>query len=164
MCRNGYFRNIVTTYLFMTLLKAHDSLQVKWIVKIFCRKSFQFTSSLQFTCTWSGPKFLRQQYIHRGFLSCTFFTFFAMMRGKNVKIKHSTQPKKPIVNFTVCRTRTAATCCCLMLDGSYNLGIQIRKMKIVFNSYCTWCWVTFEKLMMKIYDFFYSAKSLSQPV
>ena len=31
------------------------------------------------------------------------------------------------------------------------LGIQIRNMKMVFNFYCTWCWVTFEKLMMKIY-------------
>ena len=37
------------------------------------------------------------------------------------------------------------------------LGIQIRNMKMVFNFYCSWRWVTFEKLMMKIYDFFYSA-------
>ena len=45
------------------------------------------------------------------------------------------------------------------------LGIQIRNMKVVFNFYCTWRWVTFEKLMMKIYDFlFYSAKSFSHPV
>ena len=34
------------------------------------------------------------------------------------------------------------------------LGIQIRNMKMVFDFYCTWRWVTFEKLMMKIYDFF----------
>ena len=27
-------------------------------------------------------------------------------------------------------------------------------MKMVFNIYGTWRWVTFEKLMMKIYDFF----------
>ena len=33
-----------------------------------------------------------------------------------------------------------------------------------FYFYCTWCWETFEKLMMKIYDFFYSAKSFSHPV
>ena len=45
-----------------------------------------------------------------------------------------------------------------------NLGIQIRNMKMVFNFYCTWRWVTFEKLMMKIYDFFKSAKSFSHPV
>ena len=25
------------------------------------------------------------------------------------------------------------------------LGIQIRNMKMVFNFYCTWCWVTFKK-------------------
>ena len=36
-------------WLQLTLLKAHDSLHVKWIVKIFCRKYFQFTFSLQFT-------------------------------------------------------------------------------------------------------------------
>ena len=36
-------------WLQLTLLKAHDSLQVKWIVKNFCRKYFQFTFSLQFT-------------------------------------------------------------------------------------------------------------------
>ena len=34
------------------------------------------------------------------------------------------------------------------------LGIQIRNMKVVFKFYGTWHWVTFEKLMMKIYDFF----------
>ena len=36
----------------------------------------------------------------------------------------------------------------------YTLGIQIRNMKMVFNFYCTWRWVTFEKLMIKIYEFF----------
>ena len=35
------------------------------------------------------------------------------------------------------------------------IGIQIRNMKMVFNIYCTWHWMTFEKLMMKIYDFFF---------
>ena len=35
------------------------------------------------------------------------------------------------------------------------LGIQIRNVKMVFNIYGTWHWVTFEKLMMKIYDFFF---------
>ena len=30
------------------------------------------------------------------------------------------------------------------------LGIQIRNMKMDFNIYGTWRWVTFEKLMMKI--------------
>ena len=34
------------------------------------------------------------------------------------------------------------------------VGIQIRNMKMVFNIYGTWRWVTFEKLMMKIYVFF----------
>ena len=34
------------------------------------------------------------------------------------------------------------------------LGIQIRNMKMVFNIFGTWCRVMFEKLMMKIYDFF----------
>ena len=44
------------------------------------------------------------------------------------------------------------------------LGIQIRNMKMFFNFYCTWRWVTFEKLMM-IYDiFFYSAKLFNHPV
>ena len=36
----------------------------------------------------------------------------------------------------------------------YKLGIQIRNMKMVFNISGTWHWVTFEKLMMKIHDFF----------
>ena len=44
------------------------------------------------------------------------------------------------------------------------LGIQIRNMKMVFNFYGTWRRVTFEKLMMKIYDFFCLAKSFSHPV
>ena len=44
------------------------------------------------------------------------------------------------------------------------IGIQIRNMKMVFNIYGTWRQVTFEKLMMKINDFFYSAKSFSHPV
>ena len=49
-------------WLQLTLLNPHDSLQVKWIVKIFlnfCQKNFQLTFSLQLTlvnCTWSGPK------------------------------------------------------------------------------------------------------------
>ena len=45
-----------------------------------------------------------------------------------------------------------------------NLGIQIRYMKMAFNFYGTWRRVMFEKLMMKIYDFFYSAKSFSHPI
>ena len=36
----------------------------------------------------------------------------------------------------------------------FRLGIQIRNIKMVFNIYGTWRWVMFEKLMMKIYDFF----------
>ena len=44
------------------------------------------------------------------------------------------------------------------------LGVNIRNMKIDFNIYGTWRLVMFEKLMMKIYDFFYSAKSFSHPV
>ena len=38
------------------------------------------------------------------------------------------------------------------------LGIQIRNMKVFFKFYGTWRWVMFEKLMTKIYDFFYSPK------
>ena len=34
------------------------------------------------------------------------------------------------------------------------LGVQVRNMKMVFNIYGTWRRVTFEKLMMKNYDFF----------
>ena len=44
------------------------------------------------------------------------------------------------------------------------LGVKIRNMKMVFNIYGTWHWVMFEKLMMKIYVFFYSAKSFSHPI
>ena len=46
----------------------------------------------------------------------------------------------------------------------YALGIQIRNMKMGFNIHGTWGWVTFEKRMMKIYDFFYSSKSFSCPI
>ena len=45
-----------------------------------------------------------------------------------------------------------------------SVGIQIQNMKMVFNIYGTWSRVMFEKLMMKIYDFFESAKSFSHPV
>ena len=37
-------------------------------------------------------------------------------------------------------------------------------MKMDLNIYGTWRQVMFEKLMMKIYDFFYSAKAFSHPV
>ena len=46
----------------------------------------------------------------------------------------------------------------------HTLGIQIRNMKMDFNFHGTWCRVTLEKRMMKIYDFFYSAKSFSHPI
>ena len=36
-------------------------------------------------------------------------------------------------------------------------------MKMVFNIYGTWRWVTFEKLMMKIYDFFTQLSRLVTP-
>ena len=42
-----------------------------------------------------------------------------------------------------------------IMEYIYQLGIQIRNMKMDFNFYCTWRWVTLEKLMMKIYDFFF---------
>ena len=42
----------------------------------------------------------------------------------------------------------------ILLGEVCTLGIQIRNMKMVFNIYGTWRQVTFEKLMMKIYDFF----------
>ena len=58
--------------------------------------------------------------------------------------------------------------CCLLLNSKWigfwphaqnehdrTLGIQIRNMKMFFNIYGTWHWVTFEKLMMKNYDFFF---------
>ena len=52
-----------------------------------------------------------------------------------------------------------------MAAGSSNsrVGIQIRNMKMVFNIYCTWRWVKFEKLMMKIYDFFIWLSRLVTP-
>ena len=37
--------------------------------------------------------------------------------------------------------------------GHFKLGVQDRKIKMVFNTGGTWHWVTFEKLMMKIYEF-----------
>ena len=43
---------------------------------------------------------------------------------------------------------------CLVMVGQWTLEIQIRNMKMVFNIYGTWRRITFEKLMMKIYDFF----------
>ena len=36
------------------------------------------------------------------------------------------------------------------------IGIQIRNMKMDFNIYGTWRWGTFEKIIMKIYEFFYN--------
>ena len=42
----------------------------------------------------------------------------------------------------------------LQLLHTYTLGVQVRNMKMVFNIYGTWRQVTFENLMMKIYDFF----------
>ena len=44
------------------------------------------------------------------------------------------------------------------------LGVKVRNIKMDLNIYGTWRQVTFEKLMMKIYDFFNSAKSFSHPV
>ena len=41
------------------------------------------------------------------------------------------------------------------LSNIYVQGIKSRNMKMVFNTYGTWRWVMFEKLMMKIYDFFF---------
>ena len=46
------------------------------------------------------------------------------------------------------------TWCAALEQGLCIIGIQIRNMKMVFNIYGTWRWVTFEKLMMKIYEFF----------
>ena len=43
------------------------------------------------------------------------------------------------------------------------LGIQIRNMKMVFNTYGTGRWVMFEKLMMKIYDFVIRLSRLVTP-
>ena len=34
------------------------------------------------------------------------------------------------------------------------IGVGDRNIKMVFNTGGTWRWITFEKLMMKIYDFF----------
>ena len=42
------------------------------------------------------------------------------------------------------------------LNGTFpNLGVKVRNMKMDLNIYGTWHWITFEKLMMKIYDFFF---------
>ena len=38
--------------------------------------------------------------------------------------------------------------------GMYNLGVQVRNMKMDFKTGGTWCRVGQETLMMKIYDFF----------
>ena len=38
---------------------------------------------------------------------------------------------------------------------SDQVGIQVRNMKMDLNIYGTWRWVTFEKLMMKNYDFIF---------
>ena len=46
----------------------------------------------------------------------------------------------------------------------WRFGVKVRNSKMDFNIYDTWRWVTFENLMMKIYDFFYSAKSFSHPI
>ena len=46
---------------------------------------------------------------------------------------------------------------CLKIESNnllYTLGVKVRNMKMDLNIYGTWHWVTFEKLMMKIYDFF----------
>ena len=43
------------------------------------------------------------------------------------------------------------------------LVIQILNMKMVFNLYGTWRRVTFEKLMMKMYDFFIRLSRLVTP-
>ena len=40
---------------------------------------------------------------------------------------------------------------------------DIRNPNPKYENGGTWHWVTFEKLMIKIYDFFYSAKSFSHP-
>ena len=42
----------------------------------------------------------------------------------------------------------------MLLHTLCSVGIQIRKMKMVFNFYGTWRQVALEKLMIKIYDFF----------
>ena len=48
--------------------------------------------------------------------------------------------------------------------GPSIVGIQIRNMKMVFNIHGTWRRVTFEKLMMKIYDFFIGLSRFSHLV
>ena len=44
---------------------------------------------------------------------------------------------------------------------SYRVGVKVRNMKMYFNTGGTWLWVGQSTLMMKIYDIFYSAESLS---
>ena len=39
-----------------------------------------------------------------------------------------------------------------------SVGVKVRNMKMDLNIYGTWRRVTFEKLIMKIYDFCYLAK------
>ena len=50
-------------------------------------------------------------------------------------------------------------CICPLL----NLGVKVRNMKMDLNINGTWRRVTFEKLMMKIYDFFIQLSRLITP-
>ena len=43
----------------------------------------------------------------------------------------------------------------------YILGVKVRNMKMDFNTGVTWCRFGQQTLMMKMYDFFYSAKLIS---
>ena len=52
-------------------------------------------------------------------------------------------------NFSPERMNTNAAAQCIL-----TIGVKVRNMKMNLNIYGTWRRVTFEKLMMKIYDFF----------
>ena len=72
-----------------------------------------------------------------------------------------------IKQFLICFDKIAEAELIYCREGkryASTLGIQIQNMKMVFKIYGTWRWVTFEKLMMKIYDFFYLAKLFSHPI
>ena len=60
---------------------------------------------------------------------------------------------KPFVIFFISRKK------CIL----HILGVNVRNMKMDLNIYGTWHRVTFEKLMMQIYDFFIQLSCLVTP-
>ena len=82
------------------------------------------------------------------------FILFTLKYRKPAPIVKVTSLKKRLNN------KQSSIFFCHIINESYSLprqkissatlGIQVRNMKMVFKSYCTWRRVTVEKLMMKI--------------